>query len=130
VTTGWVASASHSFTSDTQPACAIDDDPTTSWVSGASQGPGMWFMIDMRRPEFFFEVDVVTWMDSEDYARKLSLSMSKDGETFTEIRSQITGDYKIKIAFNQAHLARYLKLEILEPAAGLWWRVANVGVRR
>lgn len=128
--TDWQLSASSTYEYDSSPDYVVDDDPYSAWSSGAPQAPGMWFMVDLGEPQFFFEVD--TWTDpiTNDYAQHLRLSGSIDGSHFTELRGGIEGTRELKIAFKQAKYARYLKLELESDAGGLWWRIDDLSVLR
>jgi hypothetical protein len=126
----WETSASHTYSAKTMAAFAVDDQLDTCWASGTPQVPGMWFLLDLGKPQFFYDVELVTTDASDDYARKLRLSASVDGEHFSELRSHIDGSQVLKIAFEQAQYARYLRLELLAPSGGLWWRIDELDVHR
>jgi hypothetical protein len=125
----WRVSASNTYFPNTQAELAIDDDPESCWASGIGQTPGMWFLLDLNEAQFFFEVDVRTLPSSTDYARQLKLSASTDGKHFTPLRSEIAGMHELKISFDSAQFARYLKLEITKDTGGLWWRIDDLRVR-
>lgn len=121
--TAWFASASASISPST-PQQALDSDPNTWWTAGA-QVPGMWFEVDMGKPQAFYTVEVRTLSES-DFGRKMRLSASIDGILFVELRSNIAGEEDLKIAFETQQHARYLKLELLDSAGGLWWRIDDL----
>ena len=126
--TGWVASASLTYSSDTAPKYAVDGDPNTHWTNGMPQVPGMWFQWDMLKPQVFFSVTVTSTSVSSDYGKTLRLSGSTDGTTFTELRTGVAGENMLKITFTDPQYARYLKLETLDSTGNLWWRIDDVAV--
>jgi hypothetical protein len=85
----------------------------------------MWFEVDMGKPQAFYTVEVRTLSES-DFGRKMRLSASIDGILFVELRSNIAGEEDLKIAFETQQHARYLKLELLDSAGGLWWRIDDL----
>ncbi|MEP7052830.1 MAG: discoidin domain-containing protein [Pseudomonadota bacterium] len=125
--TGWVASASQSF-SGNPPGLGIDGNLNTLWTNGTTQNPGMWFQWDMTKPQAFFSITMTESSSTSDYARNVRLSGSMDGVTFTELRTNIVGQNVLKIVFADAQIARYLKLELLSSTAGLWWRIDELSV--
>lgn len=126
----WRVSASNTYFPNTQAENAIDDDPESCWASGIGQTPGMWFLLDLSSKQHFFEVEVQTLPGSSDYARQLKLSASADGQHFSPLRTDITGEHDLKITFKAAQLARYLKLEVTKDTGGLWWRIDDLRVRQ
>lgn len=125
----WRVSASNTYFPKTQPELAIDDDAESCWASGIGQTPGMWFLLDLNEAQFFFEVEVQTLAGSSDYARQLKLSASADGQHFAPLRSELGGMHDLKISFDSAQFARYIKLEITKDTGGLWWRIDDLRVR-
>jgi hypothetical protein len=87
----------------------------------------MWFEVDMGKLQAFYTVEVRT-LSVSDFGRKMRLSASLDGSLFVELRSNILGEQDLKIAFQTQQHARYLKLELLDSAGGLWWRIDDVSV--
>ncbi len=124
--TGWLGTASHTYAPETPPRYALDGDPGTHWTNGAPQVPGMWFLVDMIKPQVFFSITLTSNSQPTDYAKTLRLSGSADGVTFTELRTGIAGDQSLKISFIDPQYARYLKLELLEATNGFWWRIDDL----
>lgn len=124
----WRVSASNTYFAETKPEYAIDADPQSCWASGTPQTPGMWFLVDLHEPQYFFQVSVDVIPGSSDYGRHLKLSTSTDGSKFTPLRTGIEGSESLDIAFKEAKYARYLKLEITADAGGLWWRIDDLHV--
>jgi hypothetical protein len=124
----WVASASNTYSSEVAPRLALDGDPNTFWTGG-EQVPGMWFQVDMIKPQVFYAIEV-RCLSVPDFGKRLRLSASLDGNTFVELRTNIVGESALKIAFFKPQYARYLKLELLESAGGGWWRIDDLVVRQ
>jgi len=125
--TGWTASASDTYV-ETVPGNALDNDPESSWASGASQIPGMWFLVDMAEPRTFFTIRIQTAADTFDYARRLRVTASLDGADFSQLCTDVTGESELQITFPSVQYARYLKLELLEDSGGQWWQIHDFQV--
>jgi len=56
-TTSWIASASQTENkASSVPASALDGNLNTHWTNGTSQTAGVWFLVDMLKPQTFFSV--------------------------------------------------------------------------
>jgi hypothetical protein len=130
-TTGWIPTASATEAkASSVPSSAIDGNLNTHWTSGTGQMPGMWFMLDMLKPQTFFSIAVIDTSQPTDYGASMRVSTSLDGTTFTVLRTDIAGSTSLKIPFADAQTARYLKLEVLSSpgGGGLWWRIDELQV--
>ena len=58
----------------------------------------------------------------------MRLSASMDGSQFAVLRTNIAGEPDLKITFQTQQHARYLKLELLDSAGGIWWRIDDLFV--
>ena len=123
--TGWVASASPTDSMHT-PDFALDGDPMTYWSNGTPQLPGMWFMVDMMKPQVFFSIKVISVSTSQDYAKQMTLTASNDGQTFTELRTGILGENVLTISFVDPQYWRYIKLGLTDSTNGLFWRIDDL----
>lgn len=126
--TDWIGSASNTYQSDTAPRFALDGNAGTHWTNGGAQVPGMWFAVDMVKPQIFFSVTVTTNSQPTDYGKTLRLSGSLDGVIYTQLRTGIAGEQDLKISFSDPQYARYLKLELVEVRPGLWWCIDDLRV--
>jgi hypothetical protein len=126
-TNGWLASASATFSGDTQPFRAIDGFMDTHWTNGAGQLPGMWFQIDMLKPVAFFRIDLLCTSNG-DFPRSVRVLTSEDGQTFTPITGALGGEQNMHLDFGDAQIARYIRLETQQDSGGLWWRIDELRV--
>jgi hypothetical protein len=129
-TTGWIASASQTEAKATSvPASALDGNASTHWTNGTPQMQGMWFLVDMLKPQTFFTVTVTETSAPSDFSKSMKISGSLDGTTFTMLRTNIAGANSLKIPFADPQTARYLKLELLATAVTTsWWRIDELQV--
>jgi hypothetical protein len=125
--TGWVPTASAAFSDTSQPARAIDGNLGTSWESGKSQVPGMWFQIDMRSSKAVFAIEM-TCSSNNDYARSVRALVSEDGQTYSPATSTVAGAKSLRLDFGRARVARYVKLELEQDTGGTWWRIDELRV--
>jgi F5/8 type C domain len=126
---GWLLSASATFNQDTPLQKAIDGDPGTHWTSGTGQVPGMWFLIDLRKPTAFFDVELICTSNG-DYPRSIRALVSDDGQTFTPITGTVAGEQSLRLNFATARIARFIKLELEQDTGGLWWRIDELWVKQ
>jgi hypothetical protein len=126
-TAGWLATASATFSSEATPQNAIDGNGSTCWSSGTPQLPGMWFQIDMLKSVPFFRVDLVCTSNG-DYPRAVRVLISEDGQSFTPVTGTVAGEPTLHLDFGKARIARYVRIEALQDAGGLWWRIDELHV--
>jgi hypothetical protein len=124
---GWLATASATFSETTKPEEALDGDVNSHWTSGGSQVPGMWFVVDMLKPQAFFALELVC-TSNDDYARTLRVLASEDGQTFTTLTGTTAGQKTLRFEYGTAQVARYLKFELLQDTGGTWWRIDELRV--
>lgn len=124
---GWLATASATFSENTKPEAALDGNVSSHWTSGVSQVPGMWFVVDMLKPQAFFSVELVC-TSNDDYARTLRVLASEDGQTFTTLTGTTAGQKTLRFDYGAAQVARYLKFELLQDTGGTWWRIDELRV--
>ncbi len=128
--TGWVATASQTFDTTTPARFGIDGDPNTHWTTGTPQVAGMWFLVDMTKPQMFFSITMTSDSQPTDYVKSLKVSSSLDGQSFTQLRTGITGEKDLVVTFGDPQYARFLKFETLDSDGGLWWRIDDLRVRQ
>jgi hypothetical protein len=126
-TVGWLATASVTEGANV-PANALDGDLSTRWSTGTAVVPGMWFEVDMAKPQVFFTVAVTETSVCCDYGKTFRLLGSLDGKTFTELRTNIAGENLLKITFTDPQYWRYIKLETLDATGFNHWRIDELAV--
>ena len=124
---GWLLTASATFNQDTPPAKATDGNAATHWTSGTSQLPGMWFQIDMRVTQTFFDIEL-DCTSNGDYPRSIRALISEDGQHFTPVTGTIAGEQVLHLDFPSARIARYIRLELEQDTGGLWWRIDELHI--
>ncbi len=130
-TSGWVATASHTF-NGSNPQNAIDGLAGTDWITGATQVPDMWFAIDMQKTQIFYSIAIDSLSGSGlDAATAIDVWLSNDGTFTTKAIKNVAGSPQILIEFQEPQAARYLKVS-LSPGivSDRWWRIDELRVRQ
>jgi hypothetical protein len=127
VTTGWQATASAS-TSNSTPNAALDSDLSTRWSSGTRQVPGMYFELDMQKPQIFFGFSLDSADSPGDAPGLFDVYLSLDG-TFTKaaLSAQI-GAPTTTVEFGSAQIARYIKIVLTQEKSPNWWGIREMTV--
>ena len=63
-----------------------------------------------------------------DYGKTFQLSGSLDGNTFSELRTNIVGENSLKITFTDPQYWRYIKIETTDSTGFNWWRIDELAV--
>jgi glucosylceramidase len=132
--TGAVATADPPAPVD--PCCAgdvaanlVDDDGATRWTTGAAQAQGQYLQVDLGRVETVRRVVLDTGPATGDYPRGYALSLSADGVDWGQPLATGAGAGQLTTIDVPATQARYLRVELTQPAPS-WWSVADVRVHR
>lgn len=125
---GWIATASDSFP-DEDPTSVLDGQPGSRWTTGKSQYSGMWFQIDMRKPQFFYEIDIVGNESPSEVPLRLDVYTSLDGAFGDPVARGVLGSEVINVVFAEPQYARYIRL-VLTQDAGKWWSINSITVKR
>lgn len=124
---GWQATASSS-TNSGPPAQALDGDPDTRWTSNKEQVEGMWFTVDMRQPQAFFQIT----LDAHsvyDGPALFDVYLSNDGQYGAAVKTRLIGSDVTTIHFDSAQYARYLHFVLDGKGVdGKWWSIYELNV--
>ena len=90
--------------------------------------PGMWFSIDMMQPYRLRQIILDTTKSGGDYPRGYSVSLSEDGETWSEPILQGQGRSAItEFVFPAGTTARKVRIE-QTGSNGLFWSIHELMV--
>jgi hypothetical protein len=112
-----------------QPPRAIDGDETTRWASNVNQYAGLWFQIDLGKPQFFFSIVIDSQLDSGDHAQQLNVYFSNTPNFDQPTRSGIIGSDVTTVAFDTPIVARYIKLELATGYTS-WWSIDELNIQQ
>jgi glucosylceramidase len=107
---------------------ALDDDATTRWTTGAAQQPGQSLTVDLGRAQLVRRVVLDTGADTGDFPRGYTLSVSRDGRSWSDVASG-TGSGQLTTIDIRPTVAPYLRIT-QTASAPQWWSVAEVRVYR
>ena len=125
----WTATASITF-DNSDPKLAIDRVKGTDWTTGATQVPGMWFLIDMQSEQAFFSIEIDCVNTRDDSAAAIDVALSSNG-TFADppAKENVKGEDQMVLTFTKAQVARYIKIS-LSQGADHWWRMDEIRVKQ
>ena len=123
----WIATASATF-GGSNPSYGIDGT-SKNWSSGNPQVSGMWYAVDMLKPQIFFSITLDTQDAPTDAPILFDVYLSLDGTYTTPIVSGLAGTPLMTINFpsNKAVVARYIKL-VLTNGKSNWWGIQELSV--
>ncbi|MDC0700513.1 discoidin domain-containing protein, partial [Blautia wexlerae] len=124
---GWAADASDMPSSATpaqdSPGCAIDNNVGSRWTSGTGQYKGMWFMVNLGKPQTFSRI-VLNCQSSGDYIHGYEVVVSNDGETWSEPVTSGKGYPSESMEINfPAQTAQFVKIISTENVPSNWWSI-------
>lgn len=123
--TGWKATASDTFY-QSSPSSFLDGNASARWTSGASQAAGMWVQVDMVKVQILFDVtlDASEW--PADSGKSYNVYWSLDG-TFNDSQKKAfsAGKPKQRLSFDNAIVARFVKIELTTPGTE-WWSIGEL----
>jgi hypothetical protein len=125
----WLATASNTFSDNTQPQLVLDGNGGTNWISGTDQAPGLWFEIDMASEQVFFSIEI-DCNDPLDAAQTIDVLLSDD-DKFTEppVITDFGTGMNTVISFPKAQVARYIKIALAQ-GKNRWWRMDEIRVKQ
>lgn len=123
--TTWTATASHDEGPDS-PKKGIDSNLSTRWGTGTGQASGMWYQVDMQKPQIFFSMTLDTLND--DGPNLFNVYLSQNGTTWTLAKMNVVGTASTKVDFGTAQVARYVKFELTNNKPGSWWTMRELYV--
>jgi len=126
---GWSVTAS----STDQPghlSYALDGNPQSRWSTGLYQAPGMWFKIDMQRPQLFFSVVLDAQNDPADSPVLFDVYLSNDGNFSVPTKVGLQGSALTTIDFGSAQLVRYVYIVVRGSKSCCWWSIDEVNAFR
>jgi hypothetical protein len=107
---------------------AIDGKPETRWSSRIPQQPGIWFEIDLNEVRTVSGVALDNAGSPQDYPRGYAVSLSSDGDRWTEVVRTPDNDRPLDVKFSP-HPARYIRIEQIGSDPSYWWSIHGVAVR-
>jgi GH15 family glucan-1,4-alpha-glucosidase len=103
-----------------EPSAVLDDDPYTSWQSGAL-APEQWLQLDFGKPREYAGL-VVDW-GSQDYAVAYDVEVSDDGQTWTTAYQSTRGNGHRDHIFLPDGESRYLRLALHQSSRGQGYEI-------
>jgi hypothetical protein len=126
--TNWIATASD--TASSYPTKnGIDGKLTTRWSSGAVQYAGMWYQVDMAKPQIFFSltVDVTNYSGDAPWLFDVYLSLTPTFPATPTVKG-VAGGPVSKVTFpgDEAVVARYVKIVLAQNKPQSAWTIQEL----
>ena len=116
----WKFTASHNAKS--APA-AFDNKPNTRWDTGVSQVPGMWYQIELPRPERIAGLQLDTTGSDRDYPRGYRVELSTDGATWNKPSAAGKGTQPLTEIEFPPTPAKFIRITQTGAVDGLFWSI-------
>jgi hypothetical protein len=120
-----VATASSSA-KNSSPQFAIDDNTTTSWMSGG-KSERQWLVINFQQDRDFGGL-VIDWTN-EKYARQYDVDLSVDGKNWTTVYRVTNGNGDRDYIYLPEAEARFLRLNLKKSSDNKNYGIRNIDVR-
>lgn len=123
----WKLTASHG---NDKVASAIDGKPNTRWDTGATQGPGMTLTIEFPKPLKVLALLLDTSGSRDDYPRGYTVSVSLDGETWSEPVAQGRGSQpKEEIELNNPPPCKFIRITQTGKSPSKYWSIHELNIK-
>ena len=125
--TEWIVSAQDTGTPETLPAFAIDDDPTTAYVTAKNTPfPGMWFQVELPTASTIRGLVMDATGNPEAFAPFYSVQTSTDGENWSEPIATATGELKARLSLAKPVTTKFLRITINKKSGWQQWAINNL----
>lgn len=127
---GWLATASDSD-SAFSPSLGIDGNLSTRWDSGKAQYSGMWYEVDLGKPQIFFSVTLDDTNRSGDAAQLFDVYLSLTGvfpATPTIQGVSVLPRNTVTFPGNHAVVARYVKFVLSKNYPQSHWSIQELTI--
>lgn len=133
----WIATASHSSTSATEPGLEnppsqlIDGMPGKRWSSGKRQAGDEWIQIDFGAVSSITQVTLALGTNSNDYPRAYAIRLSSTDQDFNgPVKASGSGmpGSDVLVTFGSPISGRYLLVRQTGVADSGWWSIGEVYV--
>jgi hypothetical protein len=107
----------------------FDGDMNSCWVSATNQKSKMWVQIDLGQPEIFFKALMVITAEAhaQDFPGMVDAFVSNDG-TFGAASLTEMGNQWTWFDFQGAQVGRYLRFELTQTNANVWWSIGELNL--
>lgn len=119
-------SASHN---DSEAGQAVDHNMDSRWSTRAVQHPGQWFQMDFDFPMQLAAFTLRTGRHDQDYPRGYAVTVTEDGETWTDAVVTGTGEPgDTRIVLDIPRVLHGLRVELTATADEHWWSIHGVEI--
>ena len=114
------------FTDGHEPRLVLDQDPQTSWRSGALADE-QWLLIDFQRRREYGGL-IIDW-DPADYATAYRVQVSDDGASWTLAYGSATGNGSRGYIYMPDAESRYIRLELMQSSRRQGYEIRGIAVK-
>ena len=124
---GWTLTSSHR--GETLSGC-IDDNPISRWDTGAVQKPGMWFGVELPEPVKVLSLRLDTQRSKSDYPREYVVTVSSDGEEWSEPVAKGSGDGPItEIEIDHPEAVKHVRITQTGASSDKYWSIHDLSIK-
>jgi glucose/arabinose dehydrogenase/mono/diheme cytochrome c family protein len=107
---------------------AVDGQANSRWDTKAAQVPGMWLRIELPTPTKLGGLLLDSRGSARDYPRGYKVTLSDDGETWTEAVATGAGTHPLTAIYLDMPTATYIKIEQTGKAPRLYWSIHELDI--
>ena len=108
------------------PYDSVNGDIYTFWSTGQPQQGGEWFMIDMGASKPISRIELENSWCPYDYPRGFTVSVSDDGETWSDPVASGEGTQSITSISIPPQNTRFIRIEQTGKHEKYWWSIADL----
>jgi putative membrane-bound dehydrogenase-like protein len=108
---------------------AVDGDPLSRWTTGYFQRPGAWFQVELPAETEIAGLVLDTTKSANDYPRKYTVDLSKDGEKWEKAVLKGEGSSAItELTFSKPVKTKFIRINQNGEAKGNYWSIHELQV--
>ena len=108
----------------------IDDNPKSRWDTGTPQKPGMWFGIELTEPVKLMSLVLDSQGSRDDYPRGYAVTVSTDGETWSEPVAEGIGDGPVtEIEVDCPEPIQHIRITQTGSSPNKYWSIHELSIK-
>ncbi|HEY9154338.1 MAG TPA: discoidin domain-containing protein, partial [Opitutaceae bacterium] len=121
----WKLSASHS--PETLPG-AVDDSPTTAYVTSKNPFVGMWVVVELPKPSIVKTIVMDSTGTPDAYPNTYDVQLSDDGKTWSPAIATGHGETVTQIHIADPRRAKFVKITLVDKTKAGWtqWAISDL----
>lgn len=123
----WKVTADDVGTPETSPAHAIDDDPTTAYVTAKNTPyPGMWFQVELPAVSTIRSMVMDATGNPKAFAPFYTIHTSLDGKNWGDPIISATGELMARVNLSSPVTTKFIRITINKKSGWQQWAINNL----